>query len=149
MYFIYPTFLFLCHFPPKINKPSHFPPLSNIKKHFVSTPKMSTQPTSAGKGKSAKTAKGGAAKRHRKQSSNTAKLGGPAIRRLARRAGATRVGKGCFPEVHHIVVTYLTYILEASKSYCLHGKRKTINCQDVLYGMRRVGVRYMGHPFSK
>ncbi|OQS54892.1 HHF1 [Ecytonucleospora hepatopenaei] len=110
---------------------------------------MSTQPMSAGKGKSAKGAKGGAAKRHRKQTASTNKLGGPAIRRLARRAGATRVGKGCFPEVNLLTNNYLNTVLGASCTYCTHSKRKTINCQDVVYALKRVGVRYMGHPFSK
>ena len=111
---------------------------------------MSTQQpiNVGGKGKGAKGAKGGSAKRQRKQASSTNRLGGPAIRRLARRAGATRVGRGCFPEVNTLTHAYLATILESSRIYCVHAKRKTINCQDVVYALRRVGVRYMGHPFK-
>lgn len=109
---------------------------------------MTPVPSSAGKGKSAKGAKSGAAKRHRKHVATTNKLGGPSIRRLARRAGATRVGRGCFPEVNALTNAYLSTVLESCKIYCIHAKRKTINCQDVVYALRRIGVRYMGHPFK-
>ena len=51
---------------------------------------MSTQ----GRGKGSKSAKG-IAKKHRKIASNEESISKPAIRRLARRAGVSRVGSGC------------------------------------------------------
>lgn len=97
-----------------------------------------------GRGKSAKSAKGGAAKRHRKQAAASNKISGPAIRRLARRAGVPRVGSGCFPEVNAAAVNYLTDLLDCCKAYCMHSKRKTINCMDVIYSLKRLGTKYMG-----
>lgn len=99
----------------------------------------------SGRGKSAKSAKGGAAKRHRKQTAAANKISGPAIRRLARRAGVPRVGSGCFPEVNAAAVNYITDILDASRAYCMHSKRKTINCMDVIYALKRHGTKYMGY----
>lgn len=96
-----------------------------------------------GRGKGAKGAKG-VAKRHRKQPSSSSKISGPAIRRLARRAGVPRVGAGCFPEVNDAAVNYLTTLLDSCRIYCSHSKRKTINCQDVIYALKRLGTKYMG-----
>lgn len=98
----------------------------------------------SGRGKSAKSAKGGAAKRHRKQTATSNKISGPAIRRLARRAGVSRVGSGCFPEVNTAAVNYLTDLLDCCRAYCTHSKRKTINCMDVIYALKRLGTKYMG-----
>lgn len=98
----------------------------------------------SGRGKGAKSAKGGAAKRHRKQTVSTHKISGPAIRRLARRAGVTRVGSGCFPEVNAAAESYLADLLDCCRAYCTHSKRKTINCMDVIYSLKRFGTKYMG-----
>lgn len=100
----------------------------------------------SGRGKGgAKNAKsGGAAKRHRKPASSSYKISGPAIRRLARRAGVTRVSSGCHPEVNNAAIHYLTDLLDCCKIYCTHGKRKTINCMDVIYSLKRLGTKYMG-----
>jgi len=98
----------------------------------------------SGRGKSAKSAKGGTAKRHRKQAVSSTRISGPAIRRLARRAGVPRVGSGCFPEVQNAAVNYLTELLDCCKAYCTHSKRKTINCMDVIYALKRLGTKYMG-----
>lgn len=97
----------------------------------------------SGRGKSAKSGKG-AAKRHRKTPVAGNKISGPAIRRLARRAGVARVGSGCFPEVNNAAVNYLTDLLDCCRIYCSHSKRKTINCQDVIYALKRLGTKYMG-----
>ncbi|XP_077301422.1 uncharacterized protein LOC143922012 [Arctopsyche grandis] len=101
----------------------------------------------SGNARGGKSAKGGAksaAKRHRKQTANSNKISGPAIRRLARRAGVPRVGAGCFPEVQNAAVNYLTDLLDCCRIYCTHSKRKTINCQDVIYALKRLGTKYMG-----
>lgn len=98
----------------------------------------------SGRGKGAKSAKSGAAKRHRKPSTSANKISGPAVRRLARRAGVPRVGSGCFVAVNKATQAYLSEILEYCKAYCVHAKRKTINCTDVIYALKRTGTRYMG-----
>ncbi|KAM0681202.1 hypothetical protein GINT2_000397 [Glugoides intestinalis] len=96
-----------------------------------------------GRGKGGKSAKG-VAKRHRKPQTGSNKISGPAIRRLARRAGVSRVGAGCIPEVNDAAVNYLTSLLDCCRIYCSHSKRKTINCQDVIYALKRLGTKYMG-----
>jgi len=97
----------------------------------------------AGRGKTAKSGKG-AAKRHRKQPAVGSKISGPAIRRLARRGGVPRVSRSCPPVVNSAAVNYLTDLLDCCRIYCSHSKRKTINCQDVIYALKRLGTKFMG-----
>lgn len=85
----------------------------------------------------------GTAKRHRKSSSAGSKISGPAIRRLARRAGVPRVSGGCIPVVCSATEEYLKNLLDLCRIYCLHSKRKTINSQDVIYSLRKIGTKYM------
>ncbi|KAF5140464.1 histone h4 [Vairimorpha ceranae] len=101
---------------------------------------MSTQ----GRGKGSKSAKG-IAKKHRKIASNEESISKPAIRRLARRAGVSRVGSGCFNEIRVAAKSYMTGIISYSFVYANHAKRKTITCSDVLYSLKKMGVKYMGY----
>ncbi|KAH9411697.1 hypothetical protein HK407_04g08070 [Ordospora pajunii] len=97
----------------------------------------------AAKGKS-KAAKG-IAKRHRKQASAADSISKPAIRRIARRAGVKRVGGGCFKEINNAGRAYIKDVLSIAFVYATHAKRKTITCADILYSLKRMGVKYMGY----
>lgn len=97
----------------------------------------------AAKGKS-KAAKG-IAKRHRKQASQAGNISKPAIRRIARRAGVRRVGGGCFKEINTAATEYIRDTLSIACVYALHAKRKTITCSDILYSLKRMGIKYIGY----
>lgn len=99
----------------------------------------------SGRGKGAKGAKGVAAKRHRKHTTHSDKISKPAIKRIARRAGVKRVGAGCFAEINSAGKSYIKDILKIACVYATHAKRKTISCTDVLYSLKRMGVKYMGY----
>jgi histone H4 len=94
-----------------------------------------------GKGKVAK----GIAKRHRKQAAASEQISKSAIRRIARRAGVRRVGGGCFNDINNAGRTYIKDVLSIAFVYATHAKRKTITCSDILYSLKRMGVKYMGY----
>lgn len=95
------------------------------------------------KGKS-KVAKG-IAKRHRKQAPAGDSISKPAIRRIARRAGVRRVGGACFKEINNAGRAYIKDVLSIAFVYATHAKRKTITCADILYSLKRMGIKYMGY----
>jgi histone H4 len=100
----------------------------------------------SGRGKSGKSGKGVVSKRHKKQSGGSeGRIGNPAMKRLARRAGVSRVAVRCMEKMNEVAANYLEKLLDNCRAYCMHGKRKTINCSDVIYSLKRVGVKYMGY----
>lgn len=94
-----------------------------------------------GGGKSGKTT----AKRHRRQQQATDKISKPSLRRLARRGGVKRLGAAVYPEMSTIAKLYLEEVLRYSVTYANHAKRKTVSCSDVLYALKRLGVKFIGY----
>lgn len=100
--------------------------------------------TVAGRGKGGKGLGKGAAKRHRRTTQQAMGISKPAIRRLARRGGVKRVSAGVYSEVNTMAKAKLEGLIRDAVTYCNHGKRKTVSCQDVLYALKKQGVTLIG-----
>lgn len=98
----------------------------------------------SGRGKGGKGGKV-AAKRHRRQQQATDKISKPSLRRLARRGGVKRLGAAVYPEMCSVAKLYLEEVLRLSVTYANHAKRKTVICADVLYALKRLGIRFIGY----
>uniref|UniRef100_A0A914QJN1 Histone H4 n=1 Tax=Panagrolaimus davidi TaxID=227884 RepID=A0A914QJN1_9BILA len=59
------------------------------------------------------------------------------IKRLARRAGVSRVSKQIIPPIREILKEYVTDVM--SDAIQITGQRKTVTCMDVLYALKRRG----------
>lgn len=97
-----------------------------------------------GRGKGGKSGKV-AAKRHRRSQQTGDKISKPSLRRLARRGGVKRLGSAVYKEMTTIARVYLEEVLRHSVTYANHAKRKTVSCNDVLYALKRLGVRFIGY----
>ncbi|KAI5189562.1 histone H4 [Nematocida sp. AWRm77] len=104
--------------------------------------------TVAGRGKGGKGLGKGSAKRHRKTPPQTS-ISKPAIRRLARRGGVKRVSATVYDEINSMSRKYLENVINHAITYCNHGKRKTVSCQDVLYALKKQGVTLIGFGSTK
>merc|ERR1712179_89075 len=93
----------------------------------------------SGKGKTS-------AKRHRNVRSQSASVGiaKPALRRLARRGGITRVSHDSYDVMNRALTQYLKKLLENTNCYTSHGKRKTVTVTDVAYALKHMGTRIVG-----
>lgn len=98
----------------------------------------------SGRGKGGKGGKV-AAKRHRRQQQATDKISKPSLRRLARRGGVKRLGAAVYPEMSSIARSYLEVVLGHSIVYANHAKRKTVTCIDILFALKRLGIRFIGY----
>lgn len=98
----------------------------------------------SGRGKGGKSMKF-TAKRHRRQQQATDKISKPSLRRLARRGGVKRLGAAVYPEMSTIAKLYLEEVLRYSVTYANHAKRKTVSCNDVLYALKRLGIKFIGY----
>ena len=72
-------------------------------------------------------------------------IGRTTIRRLARRAGVTRISGMIYPEVHKEMKSFLNDVVRNSLLYAEHGKRKTVMTMDVLYALKRQGRTLYGY----
>ena len=61
----------------------------------------------------------------------------PAIRRLARRAGVTRISKLVYPEIRGNAEAFLEQILRDAVTFTEHARRKTVSPLDVVYALKR------------
>ena len=68
----------------------------------------------------------------------------PAIRRLARRGGVTRISAGMYEEVRNVLRTFLEGIVQDSLTYTEHARRKTVTALDVVYALKRQGKTLYG-----
>ncbi|KAF2345402.1 Transcription factor CBF/NF-Y/archaeal histone domain [Trinorchestia longiramus] len=98
----------------------------------------------SGRGKGGKGLGKGAAKRHRKSSTQSNKLTKPSIRRLARRGGVKRLSGRVYDEADKITIQYLEVVLKHAVTYAQHSKRRTVNVNDMLHALKRVGTRMIG-----
>ncbi|KAK1349880.1 histone H4 [Hamiltosporidium magnivora] len=99
----------------------------------------------SGRGKGGKGLGKGAAKRHRKQAPQSDKISKPSLRRLARRGGVKRLGASVYADMNTLARLYLDEVLRSAVTYANHAKRKTVVCSDVLYALKRQGVKLIGY----
>jgi len=64
--------------------------------------------------------------------------------RLARRAGATRVGKRALVDGDLVCRTFLGNVLRVALEHVMHGHRNTVTHRDVVEGLRGQGVVFYG-----
>lgn len=69
----------------------------------------------------------------------------PAIKRLARRAGITRISGLVYPEIRNCLQVFLQIIMEKAVLYCEHSNRKTIMATDVVEAVRLNGRKLYGY----
>ena len=68
-----------------------------------------------------------------------------AIRRLARRAGVTRLSGLIYEETRVILNLFLENVLRDTIAYTEHAKRSTITAIDVVYALKRQGRPIFGY----
>lgn len=98
-------------------------------------------------GKSGKSGKGKiVGKRHKthKPLSPTTMITKPALRRIARRGGITRVSSDSYEVMNSALLSYLRTLLSKANTHVEHGKRKTVSVTDVAYALKHMGTRIMG-----
>lgn len=69
----------------------------------------------------------------------------PAIRRLARRAGAKRISGLMFEEVRAVLKSFIDGVVRDSTVFTDNGKRKTVSAHDVVYALKKRGVMLYGY----
>ncbi|XP_036419798.1 histone H3-like [Colossoma macropomum] len=100
----------------------------------------------SGRGKGGKGLGKGGAKRHRKVlRDNIQGITKPAIRRLARRGGVKRISGLIYEETRGVLKVFLENVIRDAVTYTEHAKRKTVTAMDVVYALKRQGVRF---PFA-
>jgi histone H4 len=68
----------------------------------------------------------------------------PDIRRMARRGGVKRISTFIYDDTRAVLKQFLENNLRKSIYYTEHAKRKTVSALDVVYGLKRGGVRLYG-----
>jgi histone H3/H4 len=63
----------------------------------------------------------------------------PALNRLAKMAGISRVSSDVYPALRAVLEEYVNNVAKTSVSYMDHCKRKTLNLMDVIQGIRSAG----------
>lgn len=99
----------------------------------------------SGRGKGAQGLGKGGAKRHRMVLRDT--LGGISkrdIRRLARRAGVTRLSSDVYEEMRGVLKCYMENLLRDAITYTEHAHRKTVIAADIVYALKRRGITMYG-----
>ena len=87
----------------------------------------------------------GGAKRYRKNiRDNIHGITKPAIRRLARRGGVKRISGLVDEEIRSVLKVFLESLVENSRTYAEHARRKTITLTDVVYALKRMGITLYG-----
>ena len=69
----------------------------------------------------------------------------PALRRLARRGGVKRVDGDVYAEMRGALHGFLVPIIGHAVTYAEHARRKTIQCMDVVYALKRRGRELYGY----
>ena len=88
----------------------------------------------------------GAGKRFTSKSNKNVILGitKPAIRRLARRGGVTRISADIYEETRTVLKTFLENVVRDAVTYTEHARRKTVTAMDVVYALKRQGRTLYG-----
>ena len=68
----------------------------------------------------------------------------PAIRRLARRGGVTRISSLVYDETRTVLKSFLENVVRDAVTYTEHAKRKTVTALDVVYSLKRQGKTLYG-----
>jgi histone H4 len=82
---------------------------------------------------------GGVARRHRVQRDNLERISKGAIRRLARRAGITRIGSQVDEFTRQLLKDYLEHVVRDTIVFTEYQRHKTISQGDVKEALRRQG----------
>ena len=61
----------------------------------------------------------------------------PAIRRLARRGGVSRISDRCYEETRCELKVFLEDVIRDAATYTKHARRNTIAAMDVVYALKR------------
>ena len=61
----------------------------------------------------------------------------PAIRRLARRGGVSRISDPCYEETRCALKAFLEDVIRDAATYTKHARRNTITAMDVVYALKR------------
>ena len=102
-------------------------------------------PGNRGRGKGGKGLGKGGAKRHRRVLRDTVQgISKPAIRRLARRAGVTRISGLIYEETRSVLKVFLENVIRDAVTYTEHARRKTVTAMDVVYALKRMGRTLYG-----
>lgn len=129
-------------------KTIHNPP-SNTSPVYTAqspTPQASTGPSQGtqmpqafSRGKGGKIGGKGFAKRHMRgqDKHGTDNVGLPAMRRMARRAGSSRVTLNALHEARNLLGAITKPIVRDAKTYCEHARRKIVQPMDVAYAIKR------------
>ncbi|CAG9772055.1 unnamed protein product [Ceutorhynchus assimilis] len=65
----------------------------------------------------------------------------PAIRRLARRGGVKRISGLIYEETRGVLKVFLENVIRDAVTYTEHAKRKTVTAMDVVYALKRQGLK--------
>ena len=68
----------------------------------------------------------------------------PAIRRLARRGGVTRISNLIYEETRLVLKAFLETVVRDAVTYTEHARRKTVTAMDVVYALKRQGRALYG-----
>ncbi|KAH3743394.1 core histone H2A/H2B/H3/H4 [Pelomyxa schiedti] len=68
----------------------------------------------------------------------------PALRRLARKAGITRMADDAIWVTRGALFTFVTHVTRDALAYCDFAQRKTVMVSDVLYALKRQGQTVYG-----
>jgi len=87
----------------------------------------------------------GGAKRHRKVlRDNIQGVTTPAVRRLARRGGAKRIGGLLYGEIRGVLQVFLESAIRDAVTYTEHDRRRTVGAEDVVCALDRRGTTLYG-----
>jgi len=89
-----------------------------------------------------------APKRHKKSKKvlkdNILGITAPGLRRLARRGGVKRISKAIYPESRTMITEFLRDVVHKVLLYTISAHRQTVTSLDVVYGLKRTGIRLFG-----
>ncbi|KAJ1384180.1 histone-fold-containing protein [Ochromonadaceae sp. CCMP2298] len=69
----------------------------------------------------------------------------PAIRRLARRGGVTRMSGLIYEETRGVIKVFLEIVIRDAVSFCEHDRRYTISSMDIVRALKRQGRTLYGY----
>lgn len=86
--------------------------------------------------------KGGKGKRYmrKEEEDMIQRVTNPAIRRLCRRAGISRMSGLIYEESRAVVKAFLETLCHDTLCYTEHGRRTTVMVQDIVHAFRRQGI---------
>jgi len=92
-----------------------------------------------GRGKGPKGGKGKRIMRDEEEDMIT-RITKPAIRRLCRRAGISRINGLIYEEYRGVIKAFLENLCHSTLCYTAHGNRQTVMLQDVIHAFRKQGI---------